>query len=130
MASADSAKCLSSGSPLCSRIQFSLVTRKTSCWPEYVPDGAANWGALMQQCCWHHVMDSLSLGVSLLSSNRLREERIRFAMNTTALKTFLVSIQDELDKLLASLQTLKQRKACSVSSTMASRIGAIQEAFR
>ena len=31
---------------------------------------------------------------------------------------------------MANLQTLKQRKACSVSSTMASRIAAIQEAFR
>ena len=39
-------------------------------------------------------------------------------------------MQDELDKLMANLQTLKQRKACSVSSTMASRIAAIQEAFR
>ena len=42
----------------------------------------------------------------------------------------LSSFQDELDKLMANLQTLKQRKACSVSSTMASRIAAIQEAFR
>ena len=38
--------------------------------------------------------------------------------------------QDELDKLMANLQTLKQRKACSVSTTMASRIAAIQDAFR
>ena len=42
----------------------------------------------------------------------------------------LWTLQDELDKLMANLQTLKQRKACSVSSTMASRIAAIQEAFR
>ena len=40
------------------------------------------------------------------------------------------SSQDELDKLMANLQMLKQRKACSVSSAMASRIAAIQEAFR
>ena len=56
--------------------------------------------------------------------------RNAFGSQTTKLKASLLSIQDELDKLLANLQMLKQRKACSVSSTMATRIGAIQEAFR
>ena len=58
-----------------------------------------------------------------------RQSRQTFIMRSYH-PPILWTLQDELDKLMANLQTLKQRKACSVSSTMASRIAAIQEAFR